>query len=129
MDAAGDLSEFDEYIGELGSGGCQRLSYLRWLFRKLSLGRSQSKGQTDQTLLNAVVQITLDASPRLIGGANETGAGLKQFASRSCIGNRRRNELGKFGEALLGPHGNRPPGPATGNQEAPDPAVNDDRHA
>src|ERR1700730_1120196 len=67
------------------------------LGRDLGLRRPYLERERDESLLRAVVQVTLDAAPGLVGGGDDPGAGRLQLSVRLGIGNRGRDELGEPG--------------------------------
>jgi hypothetical protein len=74
VNAVGDLSQLFEDAGQL-LGHMRQLAFeLPELRRHRPLQRTQLEPERDEPLLGAVVQITLDPPPRLIGGGDDAGA-------------------------------------------------------
>ena len=55
------------------------------LGRDLGLGRPYLERERDEPLLRAVVQVTLDAAPGLVGGGDDAGAGRRSSAFASAL--------------------------------------------
>ena len=66
------------------------------------LRRAQLQRERDEPLLGAVVQVALDAAPRLVGGGDDARARRLQLGPALGVGDGGGDELGESAEALLG---------------------------
>jgi hypothetical protein len=65
---------------EVGDGGVEANGFSRLAVgSQPCLGGTQRDADGDEPLLSAVVEVALDATPLLIGGARDAGAGSVQF--------------------------------------------------
>ena len=107
MDAAGQLAQLGESLGEILLGGGQRLPRGRRVALELRADHAQAERDRDEPLLSAVVQVALeppalgvadldDARPR--GGELLVGVG---------VGQRLRDEIGEVAQPLLETRGQR----------------------
>ena len=74
---------------------------LRLLGRGKRLGGSELETDRDQPLLSAVVEVALDAAPRLVGRSDHARARGGQLGAALRVCDRGRHELGELRQARL----------------------------
>ena len=97
MYAPGELAQLVERARQSGRNVVEFGGELVELGRDLGLSRPYLERKRDEPLLRAVVQVTLDAAPGLVGGGDDAGAGRPQLSVRLGIGDRGGDEFGKGG--------------------------------
>jgi hypothetical protein len=72
MDAARQLAQLLESLGELVRGAVQKLRCLLWIRFQLGLGEPEGQGKRDQPLLRAVVEVPLQSPTLGVASLQET---------------------------------------------------------
>ena len=87
MDAAGQLAQLRQRLGQLRARGAHEQLGLRRVAADLPLDQRELQRQRDQPLLGAVVQVALDAPPLRVGGRDDALArGLQLGQPRGDLG-------------------------------------------
>jgi hypothetical protein len=122
-------------LPQLVHGGTQTIGQQRQLapdlVRGLGCHRLDGAGlqrERDQTLLDTVVQVTLESPPRLVRGGDDPGPRSGQLGAALGVRDGGPHELGELGETALGLIGEGPVGGRDCHQP-PDSSVHDDRRA
>jgi hypothetical protein len=128
VDAVRDLPQFIQ-------DGTQTLSQHRQLtpdrVRGPGCHRPDGAGlqrQRDQTLLDTVVQVTLDTPPRLVRGGDDPGPRSGQLGAALSVRDGGSQQLSEFGQTILRAIGDRPVR-GRDRHQPPDSSVHDDRRA
>ena len=79
MDAAGELAQLLECLGELGLRAREQLDRRFGIARDPRLDETQRDGERDEPLLRAVVQVPLERAPRRLLCADEPRARRAQI--------------------------------------------------
>jgi hypothetical protein len=91
VDAAGDLPQAVQCVGQSAGHRGQPLAQLGHLGRDARLGIERRQGERDEVLLDTVVQIALDAPSGLVGGdyhrrAREAARSMRAWCwRRRCV--------------------------------------------
>ena len=84
--------------------------------------------ERDEALLDPVVQVTLEASPRLVRGGDDPGARGGQLGAALSVRDGGSQQLGELGQTVLRVIGQAPIG-GRDRHQPPDSPVHDDRRA
>ena len=129
VDAAGELAQLVQGAGGLGGQSLELRCQLVSLGRHRRFRQLQFQSEGDQPLLGAVMQIALDALPRLVGGGHDPGARGGQLRLALGVGEGGSDELGEAGQPRLGVGGQRVRACGRYGHHAPQPALDVNRHA
>src|SRR4051812_19459686 len=129
MDPVRDLPQLIEYCRQPLGDSRQRAVELTEPWGDTRPRRLQVETQRYETLLGAVVKITLDPPSRLVASSHDASARGHQLGATMCVRDGGFHQLGESREPLLGVSRQRLGAIASDADDAPHGALDKDWHA